>query len=97
MQQQLSLFLVCCMAYGASVAAAFTNPQCASSSFARSMASTVSEVVEKKAPGAGWTPEWEGRTGLPVAEFMQSDLSKPDLSGMWECPLTRWDYQGYVG
>jgi hypothetical protein len=22
---------------------------------------------------------------------MASDLSKPDLGGMWECPLTRWD------
>jgi len=22
---------------------------------------------------------------------MQSDPSKPDISGMWECPLTRWD------
>jgi hypothetical protein len=22
---------------------------------------------------------------------MASDLSKPDLAGMWECPLTRWD------
>jgi hypothetical protein len=21
---------------------------------------------------------------------MASDMSKPDLSGMWECPLTRW-------
>lgn len=61
------------------------------------MAATVEETtIEKTAPGAGWTPEWEGRTGLPVSEFMQSDLSKPDLSGMWECPLTRWDYQGYV-
>mmetsp|Transcript_17391 Transcript_17391/g.25989 ORF Transcript_17391/g.25989 Transcript_17391/m.25989 type:complete len:391 (-) Transcript_17391:51-1223(-) len=25
---------------------------------------------------------------------MQSDMSKPDLSGMWECPLTRWDSDG---
>lgn len=22
---------------------------------------------------------------------MQSDVTKPDLGGMWECPLTRWD------
>lgn len=25
---------------------------------------------------------------------MRSDTMKPDLSGMWECPLTRWDSEG---
>jgi len=25
---------------------------------------------------------------------MRSDDDKPDLSGMWECPLTRWDSDG---
>ena len=46
---------------------------------------------ERVAPGAGYVPEWEDRPGLAPDEFMASDMSKPDLSGMWECPLTRWD------
>ena len=45
----------------------------------------------REAPGAGWVPEWEDRPGLEPEEFMASDMSKPDLSGMWECPLTRWN------
>jgi hypothetical protein len=48
----------------------------------------------KTAPGAGWEPEWENRPGLSPEKFMESDLSKPDISGMWECPLTRWDSDG---
>jgi len=39
-------------------------------------------------------PEWENREGKSPEEFMQSDMDKPDLSGMWECPLTRWDSEG---
>jgi hypothetical protein len=50
----------------------------------------------REAPSAGWVPEWEDREGLTPEEFLQSDMSKPDLSGMWECPLTRWDTEGYV-
>ena len=46
---------------------------------------------QREAPGAGYVPEWEDRPGLSPEEFMESDMSKPDLSGMWECPLTRWD------
>ncbi len=49
---------------------------------------------ERMAPDAGFVPEWEGRTGKSPEEFMQSDMDKPDLSGMWECPLTRWDSEG---
>jgi hypothetical protein len=49
---------------------------------------------EKVAPDAGWEPEWENRAGLPASEFIQSDMSKPDIAGMWECPLTRWDSDG---
>jgi hypothetical protein len=48
----------------------------------------------KTAPGAGWEPEWENRPGLSPEKFMASDLTKPDISGMWECPLTRWDSEG---
>jgi hypothetical protein len=51
-------------------------------------------VIRKEAPGAGWVPDWEDRPGLSPEEFMRTDESKPDLSGMWECPLTRWDYEG---
>ena len=46
---------------------------------------------ERVAPDAGYIPDWEDRPGLSPEEFMASDMSKPDLSGMWECPLTKWD------
>ena len=54
------------------------------------LSSTV-QPPERTAPDAGYIPDWEGRTGLSPEEFIASDMSKPDLSGMWECPLTRWD------
>lgn len=57
------------------------------------LASTASPP-ERVAPGAGSTPEWEGRQGLAPEEFLESDMDKPDRSGMWECPLTRWDSEG---
>lgn len=49
------------------------------------------EAPQREAPGAGYVPEWENRPGLSEEEFMKSDMTKPDLSEMWECPLTRWD------
>jgi len=49
------------------------------------------EAPQREAPGAGYVPEWENRPGLTEEEFMKSDMTKPDLSEMWECPLTRWD------
>eukprot|EP00980_Cylindrotheca_fusiformis_P007978 scaffold1697_cov120-Cylindrotheca_fusiformis.AAC.60 len=49
------------------------------------------EPPRRVAPDAGYEPEWENRSGLSEEEFMKSDMTKPDLSGMWECPLTRWD------
>lgn len=52
------------------------------------------ETIVREAPGAGWVPDWEDRPGLPEEEFLKSDMSKADLSGMWECPLTRWDAEG---
>lgn len=57
------------------------------------LAATVEEAPPvKEAPSAGWVPEWENRpSGLTETEFLRSDESSPDLSGMWECPLTRWD------
>ena len=60
------------------------------------LSSTV-EPPERIAPDAGYVPEWENRPGLSPEQFMESDMSKPDLAGMWECPLTRWDSDGYVG
>ena len=57
-----------------------------------SLSATVEEeTLVRSAPGAGWVPEWEDRPGLTPEEFMKSDMSKPDRSEMWECPLTRWD------
>mmetsp|Transcript_34792 Transcript_34792/g.68466 ORF Transcript_34792/g.68466 Transcript_34792/m.68466 type:complete len:475 (+) Transcript_34792:95-1519(+) len=53
-------------------------------------------VPSRIAPDAGYNPTWveEGRPGLSPEEFLKSDTSKPDASGMWECPLTRWDSDG---
>jgi hypothetical protein len=60
--------------------------------FLNAAAATLDEAPPvREAPGAGWEPEWEDRPGLSPEEFMASDMIKPDLSGMWECPLTRWD------
>lgn len=59
------------------------------------LASTVAPP-DRVAPDAGYVPEWEDRPGLSPEEFMESDMSKPDMSGMWECPLTRWDWEGYA-
>ena len=47
-------------------------------------------------PGAAYVPDWENRPGLSPSEYMASDMDKPDRSGMWECPLTRWNSEGYV-
>jgi len=75
-------------------ASAFVAPS------AKPTGTTLQSTVESEAPtvrvapGAGWEPEWEGKTGLAPAEFVKSDMDKPDLSGMWECPLTRWDSDG---
>ena len=55
---------------------------------------STAEPPERTAPDAGYTPAWEDRPGLDPEVFIQSDMDKPDLSGMWECPLTRWDSEG---
>ena len=102
---RFSLLAVSAVIGAASTATAFVTPQ---SPMVRSTVSTTSttymsatieekETVIKTAPNAGWEPDWENRKdGLAPTEFMQSDMNKPDLSGMWECPLTRWDSEGYV-
>jgi hypothetical protein len=61
---------------------------------ARETALKSTAAPERIAPEAGYAPEWENRPGLTPEEFMASDMSKPDVSGMWECPLTRWDSEG---
>jgi hypothetical protein len=52
---------------------------------------TTAEPPKRDAPGAGKMPEWENRKGKAPGEFLKSDESLQDISGMWECPLTRWD------
>lgn len=76
----------------ASAFAPISTPAAAFST-STSLASTATPP-ERVAPDAGYMPEWEDRPGLPEEEFLKSDMSKEDLSGMWECPLTRWDSDG---
>lgn len=56
--------------------------------------SSVLESPERVAPSAGYVPDWEDREGLSTEEFIRSDMTKPDRSDMWECPLTLWDSDG---
>ena len=97
---KFSLLAVSAAIGAASTATAFVTPQISNvrSTFTSTyMSATIEEkeTIIKSAPNAGWEPEWENRNdGLSPNEFMQSDLNKPDLSGMWECPLTRWDSEG---
>lgn len=78
----------------ASTSYAFT-PSKGYSNLQRLFAATMEETApSREAPGAGWEPEWEDRPGKNPEEFLKSDMSKPDLAGMWECPLTRWDSEG---
>lgn len=74
---------------------AFTAPNVGRSSAVTksSLFSTVEPPI-RVAPDAGWEPDWEDREGLPQEKFLNSDMSKADISGMWECPLTRWDSEG---
>ena len=75
-------------------AAAFTSSSTSRSSLTLRKATTA-QPPAREAPGAGYVPAWENRQGKAPEEFLQSDMEKEDLSGMWECPLTRWDSQGY--
>jgi hypothetical protein len=77
---------------------AFVAPGTRSHSLLSSkLLSTVATPPERVAPDAGYVPDWEDRPGLAPEEFLQSDMTKPDLAGMYECPLTRWDTKEYVG
>lgn len=77
-----------------STAAAFAPASNQISSSSRLYSAVEIDAPARVAPGAGYIPEWEDRVGLSPEEFMKSDMTKPDLSGMWECPLTRWDSDG---
>jgi len=55
---------------------------------------STAEPPERTAPGSGFKPDWENRDGKSIEDVEKSDLAKDDLSGMWECPLTRWDSDG---
>lgn len=93
MKPSLSLF--CLLTASTTAFVVVRQPGPLSNSFA--LSSTLEEAPPTRvAPDAGYEPEWEDRPGLSPEEFMQSDMNKPDLSGMWECPLTRWDPEGYV-
>lgn len=81
-------FAALCLAIPATTNAFTTSRTTASESTA--LFSTL-EAPKREAPGAGYVPEWENRPGLTEDEYMKSDMSKPDLSGMWECPLTQWN------
>jgi hypothetical protein len=78
----------------ATAAVAFAPLQQRSSSTTALPQSAVPADLVREAPAAGWEPDWEDRPGLTQEEFLESDMSKPDLAGMWECPLTRWDSEG---
>jgi len=75
---------------------AFSPSTTSNARLGTSSLSSTAEPPERLAPDAGYVPDWEDRSGLSPNKFMSSDMSKPDLSGMWECPLTRWDSDGYV-
>lgn len=79
--------------FGSSHAFSFQTHQSSASSSTRLFVATdpATTTPHRTAPDAGYTPAWEDRPGLTPEEFMQSDMNKPDRSGMWECPLTRWD------
>jgi hypothetical protein len=45
---------------------------------------------ERTIPGAGSRPEWANKA-LPKENYRASNPTAPDLSGLPECPLTRWN------
>jgi hypothetical protein len=69
---------------------AFTSSSVIKNGASSALFSTM-ETPLRVAPDAGHVPDWEDRPGLPEEEYMKSNMLKPDRSGMWECPLTRWD------
>jgi hypothetical protein len=81
-------------AFAPPVSSSSSHPFIASST--KLAQATTVEPPTLQAPGAGHVPAWENRKGKSPEEFLKSDLSKEDLSGMWECPLTRWNSEGYV-
>jgi len=76
------------------VVGAFQVSSTAGRGISQVLKATTIEPPNREAPGAGYTPEWEDRQGLSPEEFTYTDMSKPDRSGMWECPLTQWNSEG---
>jgi hypothetical protein len=93
MKLSFAAFAVAAMP-AATYAFAFTPSSMGSSVVSQSRLYSTIEPPPKTAPDAAFVPDWEDREGLERDEFLQSDVSKPDRSGMWECPLTRWDSDG---
>ena len=83
--------LLAALAVNSSTAFAPTRSIAAATTTKSSSLLSTMQPPERSAPDAGYVPDWEDRTGLSPEEFIASDMSKPDLSGMWECPLTKWD------
>mmetsp|Transcript_112823 Transcript_112823/g.319576 ORF Transcript_112823/g.319576 Transcript_112823/m.319576 type:complete len:519 (-) Transcript_112823:126-1682(-) len=54
------------------------------------MSIATAPAPERTDPGAASRPEWANKEA-PKENFMASDPSRPDLSGLRECPRTRWD------
>jgi len=89
--------LTACLAFSASAAAFAPAAKHSKHSLASTSArfsTTAPSPPERVAPASGWEPEWEDREGLSEPDFMASNMGKPDIAGMWECPLTRWDSDG---
>jgi hypothetical protein len=103
-QAALLSFLVTATATSTTSTAFVASPSLVRPRNAISLAATVEKekdqassssaaVPVREAPGAGYVPAWENRSGLTQQAFLNSDMTKPDISAMWECPLTRWDYK----
>jgi hypothetical protein len=56
------------------------------------MMGATATIPERTIPGAGVKPDWANKA-TPKANFAASNLEVPDLTGLVECPLTRWDSQ----
>lgn len=90
----MNRILSLCLLSSSAVAFTTTSTTTSTSRHATLLQATTVQPPERKAPGAGYVPEWENRPGLAPEEFLASDMTKPDLGAdMWECPLTRWDYK----
>mmetsp|Transcript_36849 Transcript_36849/g.115341 ORF Transcript_36849/g.115341 Transcript_36849/m.115341 type:complete len:449 (-) Transcript_36849:154-1500(-) len=77
------------MPSGAAAAALLLALPAASAFSGLRMAATVNAPT-RTIPGAGVRPEW-ANAATPKEDYMRSDPAAADLSGLRECPLTRWN------